>query len=100
MIGASGAISGVLGAYLMLFPRNKVRVLFLYVFTFSVPALAFLGVWILMQFWNSYSGDLHDNTAYAAHIGGFVAGVLSGWFMKPYVRKMQKKTVEFVTEPV
>lgn len=78
-LGASGAISGVLGGYLLLFPKNKVRV-FVFRFVTSVPAWVSLGIWIAMQLVSSMSmfgGDgAGGGVAYAAHIGGFIAGVL------------------------
>jgi len=83
-IGASGAISGVLGGYLVLFPRNRVRVL-TRVGIVAVPAFLVLGLWILVQFVSqlgSLSGAPGESgVAYLAHIGGFVAGlVLIGLF--------------------
>jgi membrane associated rhomboid family serine protease len=78
-VGASGAISGVLGGYLLMFPRNRV-----YVLTWggvaTVPALLMLGLWILMQFVNGV-GEIArtpetGGVAYIAHIGGFVAGMI------------------------
>jgi membrane associated rhomboid family serine protease len=78
-VGASGAISGVLGGYLVLFPHNRVRVL-----TrggiMSVPAIVVLGFWIVIQLINGL-GSLAVRTetggvAYMAHIGGFVAGLV------------------------
>lgn len=78
-LGASGAISGVLGGYLVLFPRNRVRVL-----TrggiMSVPAVVVLGLWIVIQLISGI-GTIANTTesggvAYMAHIGGFVAGLL------------------------
>ncbi|PYQ14916.1 MAG: rhomboid family intramembrane serine protease [Acidobacteria bacterium] len=78
-VGASGAISGVLGAYILLFPRNKVRV-----FTrggiVAVPAFVMLGLWILIQFVNGVGAiartEQTSGVAYMAHIGGFVAGMI------------------------
>jgi len=80
MIGASGAISGVLGAYLLLFPRARVQVLILLgVFTriVPVPALYVLGFWIVMQVINgAFSwGGLGGGVAWFAHIGGFAVGL-------------------------
>jgi membrane associated rhomboid family serine protease len=80
-LGASGAISGVMGAYLVLFPRNKVTAVFFFRLV-SVPAVLVLGMWALMQF-VSQAGSLGatgsgGGVAYAAHIGGFVAGVAMG----------------------
>lgn len=76
-LGASGAISGVLGGYLLLFPRNNVRV-FLIGAIIHVPAFISLGLWILLQLlsgWGSL-GSSGGGVAYAAHIGGFFAGML------------------------
>jgi membrane associated rhomboid family serine protease len=78
-VGASGAISGILGAYLILFPGNRVRVL-----TSSgvaaVPAAYMLGIWILIQLVNGMGAIANTpetgGVAYAAHVGGFLAGVL------------------------
>jgi membrane associated rhomboid family serine protease len=81
-LGASGAISGVLGAYLVLFPRNRVNAVFFF-FIVSLPAVLVLGMWGLMQFVQgagSFSGIGRQTggVAYAAHIGGFIAGVVMG----------------------
>jgi len=78
-LGASGAISGVLGGYLVLFPRNRVRVLTRGGIT-SVPAVVVLGLWIVIQLISGF-GSIANTTesggvAYMAHIGGFVAGLL------------------------
>jgi rhomboid family protein len=80
-VGASGAISGVLGGYLLLFPRNRV-----YVLTWggvgSVPAVLMLGMWIVIQFINSVGSVAMTpeteggGVAYVAHVGGFIAGLL------------------------
>ncbi len=77
-VGASGAISGVLGGYLLLFPRNRVRVM-----TrggiMAVPAFVMLGLWILIQFVSGMGAlaqtEQTGGVAYMAHIGGFVAGL-------------------------
>ena len=82
MIGASGAISGVLGAYLLLFPRARVLVLFpIWIFwrVFYVPALLLLVVWFGMQLLSALavlSMDVNGGVAFWAHVGGFVAGML------------------------
>jgi membrane associated rhomboid family serine protease len=78
-VGASGAISGVLGGYLLLFPRNRVRVLTRAGVT-SVPAIVVLGFWIVIQL-ISQVGSIAQTSegggvAYMAHIGGFAAGLL------------------------
>jgi membrane associated rhomboid family serine protease len=77
-LGASGAISGVLGGYILLFPRNQVRVIILRIFT-TVPAYVALGLWFLFQFVSGLGilggGAQEGGVAYAAHIGGFIAGL-------------------------
>jgi rhomboid family protein len=78
-VGASGAISGVLGGYLVLFPRNQVRVLTRGGIA-TVPAVVMLGLWIVIQLLSSVGSitDAGESTgvAYLAHVGGFVAGVV------------------------
>ncbi len=78
-VGASGAISGILGGYLLLFPRNRVRVLTRGGVA-HVPALVVLGFWILIQFINGMGSVVNTpetgGVAYMAHIGGFVAGLV------------------------
>ena len=77
-IGASGAISAVMGGYLLLFPTRRVTVLLL-IFLVQVPAFIVLGLWILLQVASGtgYLGGSEVNgIAYAAHIGGFFAGML------------------------
>ncbi len=78
MVGASGAISGVLGAYLLLFPRARVLVLAPYVGTTYVPAGFVLGLWFVMQILSGGAsiGSKGGGVAFFAHIGGFVAGML------------------------
>ena len=80
-LGASGAISGVMGAYLVLFPRNKVNAIFFFRMV-AVPAFLALGLWIAMQFFNGYGAIMTTEetggVAYGAHIGGFVAGAVFG----------------------
>lgn len=76
-LGASGAIAGVLGAYLILFPRKSVRVLFARQIV-NMPAFMVLGLWILLQIFSQIgvSGGQSSGVAYLAHIGGFLAGVV------------------------
>jgi membrane associated rhomboid family serine protease len=76
-LGASGAISGILGAYVLLFPGRKIHVFF-GIFFMTVPALIVLGLWILFQVLNgmgTLGGQEAGSIAYAAHIGGFIAGL-------------------------
>ncbi len=79
MVGASGAISGVLGAYLLLHPRATVRtVIFLGLFVtmMHLPALVVLGLWFVMQLVNAaFSNSGEAGVAFWAHVGGFVAGM-------------------------
>ena len=76
MIGASGAIAGVLGAYWALFPHARVKVFVFLIFfieVVSVPAGLVLGLWFVMQIFNVGMGG---GVAWFAHIGGFLAGLL------------------------
>lgn len=75
-LGASGAIAGVLGAYLVLFPGRRVRILVL-AWIVNMPALVVIGGWILLQFLNSTASTASGGgVAYMAHIGGFISGLL------------------------
>ena len=77
-LGASGAISGVLGGYFLLFPKRRVRVL-VFRFITEVPALVAIGVWFAFQLISSlgmFGGGPGDGVAYGAHIGGFIAGLV------------------------
>ena len=81
-LGASGAISGVLGAYLVLFPGNRVLV-FMLRFLVRVPAIVAIGLWALLQLFlggsQLFSGvETGGGVAYMAHIGGFVFGLIAG----------------------
>jgi membrane associated rhomboid family serine protease len=78
MVGASGAISGILGAYLILFPFARIKTfifLGIYWTVARVPAIALLLIWVGLQIWNSLATSA-GGTAWFAHIGGFVAGIL------------------------
>ena len=80
-VGASGAIAGVLGAYLVLYPRARVLTWFPPIFLFYLPAWILLGGWFALQFLSGLlpSSDAHNhdrNIAFWAHVGGFVAGIL------------------------
>ncbi len=86
MVGASGAIAGVLGAYLVLFPSAKIKVFFWFIIFFKIfriRAFIVLGGWIIVQF-ISFNGNEIDNggVAYAAHIGGFISGVILIYLLK------------------
>ena len=75
-LGASGAISGVMGAYILLYPRAHIETLILafFITVVSIPALFFIGFWFLLQLLYTRL-DLSGNVAYWAHIGGFILGV-------------------------
>ncbi len=92
MIGASGAISGVLGAYLVMFPASRVLTLVFLVFfvrVVSVPAVIVLGVWFLLQLLNA--GQLAPGgVAVFAHIGGFVSGVA---LVAPFRRQRPRQSL-------
>jgi membrane associated rhomboid family serine protease len=79
IVGASGAIGGVMGAYILLYPRVHVHMLFIlviYVTTFAVPAYLMLGYWFLVQLLSGVAshGAEGGGVAFWAHIGGFIAG--------------------------
>ena len=82
MVGASGAIAGVLGAYLLLYPYNRINtlVIFFFITVFRVPAVLVLGMWFLLELFKGVGslgpGLAGGGVAYFAHVGGFVAGVL------------------------
>ena len=75
MLGASGAISGVLAGYVLLFPQRQVRAI-IFNFLTTVPAFIAIGIWIVMQLALGYFTDPGTGgVAYMAHIGGFIAGL-------------------------
>ena len=83
MIGASGAVAGILGAYMIRFPKARVHVLaviIIFITTFVVPAQIVLGLWFLMQLsggLGSLGVDTTGGVAWFAHIGGFIIGITS-----------------------
>jgi len=84
MVGASGAIAGVMGAYLVKFPRARIVTLvfvFFFITTIDVPATLMLRYWFFIQIFNGigtigYSHLLQGGTAWFAHVGGFIAGII------------------------
>lgn len=90
-LGASGAISGVLGGYIVLFPRKRVYIWLFFFFTIAVPAFLAVGLWFIFQVINSLgvfgSDEAAGGIAYAAHIGGFITGLL---LIRRFVPKRQK----------
>jgi membrane associated rhomboid family serine protease len=90
-LGASGAISGVLGGYILLFPTRHIKMWFL-LFTLRIPALIVVGLWFVFQILNglgTLGGEEAGGVAYAAHIGGFVFGLI---LVKRFVRTAQSRT--------
>lgn len=92
-LGASGAISAVMGAYLLMFPSSKIKVLVLIFFrSFYVPALVFLGLWFIQQLFSGLgsfgpASSASEGVAWWAHIGGFAFGLLAGIYLKAFVKK-------------
>lgn len=90
-IGASGAIAGVMGAYLVRFPRSHILTLvpiFFFLTTFDLPAWVLLAYWFLIQFFSgvgavAYSNLSEGGVAWFAHVGGFVAGIVLVFIMHP-----------------
>lgn len=86
-VGASGAIAAVMGAYLIMFPKSKIKMLVIVFFrSFEIPAFLFLGFWIGQQLISGF-GSLAEKAdvggvAWWAHIGGFVFGLLAGFYFK------------------
>ena len=100
LIGASGAISGVLAAYLILFPKGKIRTLILIgvPIVILVPAWGMIGYWIVIQFINGIASlgpetaETGGGVAYFAHIGGFIAGAALVWlFRDPEIQERQNE---------
>ncbi|HET7027953.1 MAG TPA: rhomboid family intramembrane serine protease, partial [Candidatus Limnocylindrales bacterium] len=81
-LGASGAIAGVLGAYIALFPTNRVLIIAFRFIPFAVPAIVAIGIWALLQLVNGFASiavtEQTGGVAYLAHVGGFVTGLVVG----------------------
>ena len=103
-VGASGAIAAAMGAYLVMFPKSKIKIILLIFFrVFYLPAMAVLGIWIAMQLYSGIGGleflsggegkDV-GGVAYWAHIGGFAIGVVAGFIFKQYVGKDEDYFIE------
>jgi len=97
-VGASGAIAAVLGAYLVMFPKSKVK-MFAFFQIVHIPALMFLLFWIGQQIWSGVQSNMGTvsggGTAWWAHIGGFVFGVLFGFMMRNVKAvKQSRKNIE------
>lgn len=98
-VGASGAISAVLGAYLVMFPTSRVKLLFI-IFPFRMPAFLFLGIWIWQQ-WISGTAALNVTTAEStgvawwAHIGGFAFGLIAGFYYRLRYKNRPREVYEY-----
>lgn len=96
-IGASGAVAGILGAYVVKYPRAKVVTLlfiFLFIQIVKIPALIFLGIWVGMQIVSAsvtLVAQIEVTTAYWAHIGGFAAGALMAYLFREKVSNAREK---------
>ncbi len=97
-IGASGAVSGVLGAYLVSYPRARILVLiplFFFWQFMELPALVVLGFWLVLQFINGAVSTAIRNTgggvAWWAHVGGFLGGILIFWIFRPRPRVLERR---------
>ena len=91
-LGASGAISGVLAGYLILFPNNRVTVISFITFIpfrYQVPAIVMIGIWALLQFVNGFGSiavsEQTSGVAYMAHVGGFIAGLVLTFLLRPFI---------------
>lgn len=76
LIGASGSISGIMGAYILRFPRAKVLTWIFFVFFKEISAMYYIGIWIALQFLSQARATAGESAAFMAHIGGFVTGMV------------------------
>ena len=91
-LGASGAIAGILGAYLILHPTNRVRVLLIRDIV-ALPAFFVLGMWVLLQFVGQATSPAEQGgVAYMAHIGGLLVGLVTGTYMRIYPSTRRHRT--------
>jgi membrane associated rhomboid family serine protease len=98
MVGASGAIAGVMGAYFVLFPHSRVLTavfIFFYLDLIEIPAIFFLGIWFLMQFFSGVGSLGADaaggGVAFWAHVVGFAAGALAGALWRATERTQRER---------
>lgn len=100
MVGASGAISGVMGAYVVLYPRVRVHMLvflFIFVTRIVVPAYLMLGYWFLLQLLGGSAASGEGGVAFWAHVGGFVAGAgLIALFKDPDLVARHRAVAKYV----
>lgn len=101
MVGASGAIAGVMGAYLLKFPRARIQtlvVVILFITRVEIPAVLILGYWFVVQLFSGagsigYSHLSQGGTAYFAHVGGFLAGMLLVKIMGTQTRYYRRRDI-------
>ncbi|MEM3654035.1 MAG: rhomboid family intramembrane serine protease [Candidatus Bathyarchaeia archaeon] len=93
-LGASGAISGILGAYIVLYPRAKILsvVFFIWPRIVLIPAIVFLAFWFMMQWFYGFFG-IESEIAYWAHIGGFITGMMLALI---FVRRRKQTRISFL----
>jgi membrane associated rhomboid family serine protease len=98
VIGASGAVAGIMGAYFLMFKKARVLTLIFPFFLVTMPAWFFLGIWAMTQLWSGTAALLHSATsseqiAFWAHVGGFAAGMLFyRLFLRPQARQRLANT--------
>ena len=98
VIGASGAVAGIMGAYFLMFKKARVLTLIFPFFLVTMPAWFFLGIWAMTQLWSGTAALLHSATsseqiAFWAHVGGFAAGMLFyRLFLRPHARQRLANT--------
>lgn len=96
VVGASGAISAVMGAYLIMFPASRIKVWIIFLFTTAyVPAVLFLGIWIIQQLLSGVGSlglgvENQGGVAWWAHIGGFIFGIIAGFFARENYKNRYK----------
>ncbi|MBQ3033501.1 MAG: rhomboid family intramembrane serine protease [Deferribacterales bacterium] len=86
MVGASGAVAGVMGAYLIFFPTSKIKtllIIIIFITFINIPAVVFIGLWFAAQLSGALvDGGTSDSIAWWAHVGGFVAGMVLALFVR------------------
>ncbi len=100
-IGASGAIAGVMGAYFLLYPGNKILTLIpilIFPVFIRIPAFVFLGIWFILQFLNATGQNTGSSIAWWAHVGGFICGLMLVSFNKKLPRTGTREKIYKFTE--
>ncbi|MBP7184332.1 MAG: rhomboid family intramembrane serine protease [Saprospiraceae bacterium] len=100
-VGASGSIAAVLGAYLVMFPKSRIELTFLFIFSnFRISAFFFIGIWIIQQIISGMaeigpSSSMTSGVAWWVHIGGFAFGLLSGIYFKTQVGEIKLSSKKY-----